>query len=252
VALGVGITAGLTGFGIGAVLAGQPVLRAVLAASRRPGSAGWRCSSGGRGRQRSQRATRHPGASCAQSCSNGSIPKVWAVTLAAASGYGLGMTPWEEAQRLAFAFSGINLFVCLFWAFAGSLLSTLLNDERAWTFFTRVMATGLAVSAVMVIRVNWALYEGIKDGAHMFSRLFHYFETLVDPYTAYPDTDTPPRRLFAFLWDYSQPFKAVFAATAIMSLVVAAIEIGLIWYMGRVVDLLSNGTPAEVLSDHGT
>jgi hypothetical protein len=37
-----------------------------------------------------------------------------------------------------------------------------------------------------------------------------------------------------------------------MSLVVAAIEIGLIWYMGRVVDLLSNGTPAEVLSDHGT
>jgi ATP-binding cassette subfamily B multidrug efflux pump len=55
----------------------------------------------------------------------------------------------------------------------------------------------------------------------MFSRLFHYFETLVDPYTAYPDTDTPPRRLFAFMWDYSQPFKALFAATALMSLVVA-------------------------------
>jgi ATP-binding cassette subfamily B multidrug efflux pump len=86
----------------------------------------------------------------------------------------------------------------------------------------------------------------------MFSRLFHYFETLVDPYTAYPDKDTPPRRLFAFMWDYSQPFKALFAATALMSLVVATIEIGLIWYMGRVVDLLSNGTPAEVLADHGT
>jgi threonine/homoserine/homoserine lactone efflux protein len=50
-------------------------------------------------------------------------PKVWAITLAAASGYGLGLSPWEEAQRLAFAFSGINLFVCLFWAFTGSLLS---------------------------------------------------------------------------------------------------------------------------------
>jgi ATP-binding cassette subfamily B multidrug efflux pump len=85
----------------------------------------------------------------------------------------------------------------------------------------------------------------------MFSRLFRYFETLVDPYTAYADTDTPPRRLFAFLWDYSQPFKAVYAATAVLSLAVAAIEIGLIWYMGRVVDLMSNGTPAEVLSDHG-
>jgi ATP-binding cassette subfamily B multidrug efflux pump len=36
-----------------------------------------------------------------------------------------------------------------------------------------------------------------------------------------------------------------------MSLVVAAIEIGLIWYMGRVVDLLSSARRAEVLSDHG-
>jgi ATP-binding cassette subfamily B multidrug efflux pump len=52
----------------------------------------------------------------------------------------------------------------------------------------------------------------------MFSRLFRYFETLVDPYTAYADTDTPPRRLFAFLWDYSQPFKAVYAATAVCRL----------------------------------
>jgi ATP-binding cassette subfamily B multidrug efflux pump len=84
----------------------------------------------------------------------------------------------------------------------------------------------------------------------MFSRLFQYFETLVDPYTAYADTDTPPRRLFAFMWDYSQPFKKVFAATG-LSLVVAAIEIGLIWYMGRVVDLLSSARRAEVLSDHG-
>jgi ATP-binding cassette subfamily B multidrug efflux pump len=32
---------------------------------------------------------------------------------------------------------------------------------------------------------------------------------------------------------------------------VAAVEIGLIWYMGRVVDLLSSGTPAEVLAEHG-
>jgi ATP-binding cassette subfamily B multidrug efflux pump len=85
----------------------------------------------------------------------------------------------------------------------------------------------------------------------MFSRLFQYFETLVDPYTAYPETDTPPRRLFPFMWDYSQPFKKVFAATMALSLVVAAIEIGLIWYMGRVVDLLSSSTPAEVLSAHG-
>jgi hypothetical protein len=63
------------------------------------------------------------GASCAQCLFQWVNPKLWAITLAAASGYGLGLTPWEEAQRLAFAFSGINLFVCLFWAFTGALLS---------------------------------------------------------------------------------------------------------------------------------
>ncbi|NKX44967.1 ABC transporter ATP-binding protein [Roseicyclus persicicus] len=81
--------------------------------------------------------------------------------------------------------------------------------------------------------------------------MFRFFESLVDPYTAYPETDAPPRRLWAFLWSYSQPFKPLFAVTAFMSIVVAAIEIGLLWYMGRVVDLLSSGPPAEVLAAHG-
>jgi ATP-binding cassette, subfamily B, multidrug efflux pump len=81
--------------------------------------------------------------------------------------------------------------------------------------------------------------------------MFRYFETLVDPYTTYPETDAPPRRLWPFLWEYSQPFKAVFAATAAMSVAVAVVEIGLIWYMGRIVDLMSNGEPATVLASHG-
>lgn len=80
--------------------------------------------------------------------------------------------------------------------------------------------------------------------------MFRFFEKMVDPFVAYPETDTPPKTLFAFLWDYSQPFKRVFAITALLSLVVAAIEVGLIWYMGRVVDTLSTGTPAEVLDEH--
>ena len=80
--------------------------------------------------------------------------------------------------------------------------------------------------------------------------MFRFFEKMVDPFVAYPETDTPPKTLFAFLWDYSQPFKRVFAITALLSLVVAAIEVGLIWYMGRVVDTLSTGTPSEVLDEH--
>jgi ATP-binding cassette subfamily B multidrug efflux pump len=81
--------------------------------------------------------------------------------------------------------------------------------------------------------------------------MFRFFENLVDPYTPYPETDTPPRRLWPFLWDLSKPFKAVFAVTAVMSVVVAAIEIGLIWYLGRLVDLLGSGPPREVLATHG-
>ncbi|MBY6201693.1 ABC transporter ATP-binding protein/permease [Maritalea mobilis] len=81
--------------------------------------------------------------------------------------------------------------------------------------------------------------------------MFRLFENMVDPYVDYPETDAPPRRLFAFLWDYSQPFKRLYALTAVMSVVVAAIEIGLIWYMGRIVDLMGQGEPAAVLADHG-
>lgn len=81
--------------------------------------------------------------------------------------------------------------------------------------------------------------------------MFRFFENLVDPYCDYLETDTPPRQLWPFLKDYSQPFKKVFAVTALMSVIVAGVEIGLIHYMGRVVDLLS-GEPAKVWQDHGT
>ena len=81
--------------------------------------------------------------------------------------------------------------------------------------------------------------------------MFRYFENLVDPFVAYEETDTPPTRLWPFMLDYSQPFMQVFFWAALISVIVAAVEIGLIYYMGRVVDLLS-GPPAEVWQAHGT
>jgi len=81
--------------------------------------------------------------------------------------------------------------------------------------------------------------------------MFRFFENLVDPFTDYPETDSPPAGLFGFLWDYSQPFKRVFLYTALMSVVVATVEIWLIHYMGRLVDLLSGAEPAQMMSDHG-
>ncbi len=81
--------------------------------------------------------------------------------------------------------------------------------------------------------------------------MFRLFETLVDPYVPYRETDTPPTRLWPFLRDYSQPFRRIYAVTATVSILTAAFEVWLIGYMGRVVDLLGR-TPRETIwSAHG-
>ena len=81
--------------------------------------------------------------------------------------------------------------------------------------------------------------------------MFRFFENLVDPYVPYTETDTPPRRLWPFLRAYCVPFKRIFVLTALMSVVVAAVEIWLIYYMGRVVDLLGTN-PATMWETYGT
>lgn len=81
--------------------------------------------------------------------------------------------------------------------------------------------------------------------------MFRFFENLVDPYAPYPQKDVPPQRLLPFLMDYARPFRAIFAWTAATSVVVAAVEIWLLWAMGWVVDILS-GDPSQVWQDHGT
>lgn len=150
VALGVGVIAGLTGLGIGAVLLAFPQLATAL----KIGAAIWILFM----------AYRLALAS-AKPASNGKDrpftlleavlfqwvnPKIWAVALVATSGYSIGLPAPQEALRLASAFSGINLFVCLFWSYAGSLLAYLLNTPKAWALFLRIMAGVLAVSALMI------------------------------------------------------------------------------------------------------
>ena len=81
--------------------------------------------------------------------------------------------------------------------------------------------------------------------------MLRFFEKLVDPYAPYVQTDTPPRKLWPFLLDYIRPFAKVFAATGVFSVANASIDIALIWYVGRVVDYLSLGAPAEVWAGHG-
>ncbi|MGX9356046.1 ABC transporter ATP-binding protein [Roseobacteraceae bacterium S113] len=81
--------------------------------------------------------------------------------------------------------------------------------------------------------------------------MFRFFENLVDPYAPYEEKAAPPRKLWPFMRDYCAPFKTVFIWAGVLSIVVAAVEIGLIWAMGWVVDILS-GDPTEVWETHGT
>ncbi|KAA8609880.1 multidrug ABC transporter ATP-binding protein [Salipiger aestuarii] len=81
--------------------------------------------------------------------------------------------------------------------------------------------------------------------------MFRYFENLVDPYTEYTASDTPPRKLLPFIAEYAHPFRKLFVWAGLLSVAVASVEIGLIWAMGWVVDILA-GDPAQVWQDHGT
>ena len=82
--------------------------------------------------------------------------------------------------------------------------------------------------------------------------MFRFLENLIDPYCDYPVKDRPPQTLWPFMLDYSRPFRKLFFVTGIMSILVAFVEIWLIAYVGRLVDLLANAEPGTFWRDHGT
>ena len=82
--------------------------------------------------------------------------------------------------------------------------------------------------------------------------MFRFFENLVDPYAPYDQKDEPPRRVIPFLLGYAQPFRRVFAVTTLVTALAGFADVALIWYVGRVVDLLAQDTPARVWDAYGT
>lgn len=80
--------------------------------------------------------------------------------------------------------------------------------------------------------------------------MMRFFEKLVDPYAPYTEPDQPPRRVRDYLWWLSGPFRAVFAWAALTAMIVAGVEVWLIYYMGHLVDALS-GDPATFWQTQG-
>ena len=82
-------------------------------------------------------------------------------------------------------------------------------------------------------------------------RLYAPAEEAIDPFAPYDDSRPPATRLGPFFRANLWPLRRVLALACVFGLLTAAVETGLIWYAGRVVDLLSGATPERLLAEHG-
>ena len=148
VALGVGITAGLTGLGLGVLLAQMPVLTWVLKIS----AALWILYMAYRlwhANPAEQSANDRPFTFVEAVLFQWVNPKVWAVAFSAAA-YVQEEPALSQGMILGLTFSTLNLCVCTFWTTAGHLLSRLLGDPVLWRAFMRIMACALVLFSVLV------------------------------------------------------------------------------------------------------
>ncbi|MEO0821176.1 MAG: ABC transporter ATP-binding protein [Pseudomonadota bacterium] len=79
----------------------------------------------------------------------------------------------------------------------------------------------------------------------MFARL----ESMIDPFP--PSPDAPSDRFWGFLSEQLRPFRRVLGAIAVSGLVVALVETALIFYAGRIVDLMTEAGPDALMARHG-
>ena len=148
VALGVGVVAGVTGFGLGTLLLAYPTLQLALKITAFLWML-WMAWGMWQANPARSTATDRPFTFTEAVLFQAVNPKIWAVALSATS-FVATLPPVDQATALALTFSGVNLCVCLFWTKAGSMLSKLLASPRAWQIFMRIMALALAFFSLTV------------------------------------------------------------------------------------------------------
>lgn len=148
VVLGVGIIGAVTGLGLGALITAVPALRVALTI----GAAtwilvmAWQLWHSDPARRRS---TERPFTFVEAVLFQWVNPKIWAIALSATE-FVADLPPTQLSAKLGLSFMPVNLFVCLFWTSAGTLLSVLLSNPKAWHVFMRIMAVLLAVFSIAV------------------------------------------------------------------------------------------------------
>ncbi len=84
----------------------------------------------------------------------------------------------------------------------------------------------------------------------MLTRLFAFFENLVDPFRPAAIV-RPPEQLGRFYWHFVRQTGWVFVAALGAAFLVALIEVSLFRYVGQIVDLLQGSSPQTIFADHG-
>lgn len=150
VPVGTGLIAAAMALGVGAVLFAAPALKLAF----QIGAAAWilwlawKTAQAGRAGRAEDRG--RPFTFLEAVLFQAVNPKIWAVTLAASAGFGIGLEPGAEALRLFLVFAGINLCVCLFWTTVGHGLRGFLSDDGRWRVFMTLMALMMAGSAALI------------------------------------------------------------------------------------------------------
>ena len=85
----------------------------------------------------------------------------------------------------------------------------------------------------------------------MIAAIFDWFEQRNDPFPRW-QPDKPPATLFGFVLHYTWPFRWLIAAAAVLSTVIAILEVYLFSVVGTLVDWLAKAERETFWDDHGT
>ena len=79
--------------------------------------------------------------------------------------------------------------------------------------------------------------------------MYRLFENLVDPFQA-NETSTPPKTLWAFVMMQMHPFRRLVPVMAVTGLLVALFEAWMIWYAGRLIDIMTVAGPGAFWAEY--
>ena len=85
----------------------------------------------------------------------------------------------------------------------------------------------------------------------MIERIFIWFETRIDPFARGEPVSQPPDKLLPFFWHYLRPVWWAFALLTLATLILASLEVAVMAFVARIVDLMKDATsPETFFADH--